>query len=204
MKKQKDLGNLLPVKNENGTQTVDARKLHAFLKVKTLFKDWIVRRIEEYEFVENEDYILLLKNERLENQSLTKAQRENLNITKDYDLTLDMAKELAMVERNETGRVVRRYFIECEKKLRNILQPIGGVDPIVQGIKCGYPRKEIFEAAGYSSTCGAVGVLRKRYAEHFFFIGRTACVSAEFAKLRYEQGQVRQLEINFNKKHNKN
>ncbi|EEZ7153420.1 phage antirepressor Ant [Escherichia coli] len=93
----------------------NARDLHAFLGVKKVFAAWITNRISEYEFIENQDYILL------SNFGKQTSGRGGHN-RKDYHLTLDTAKELAMVERNEKGRQIRLYFIECEKKLRN-MQP---------------------------------------------------------------------------------
>lgn len=76
-----------------------------------MFAAWITNRISEYEFIENQDYILL------SNLGKQTSGRGGHN-RKEYHLTLDTAKELAMVERNEKGRQVRRYFIECEKRLR--------------------------------------------------------------------------------------
>lgn len=93
----------------------NARDLHAFLGVKKVFAAWITNRISEYEFIENQDYILLSS---LGKQTSGRGGHNR----KDYHLTLDTAKELAMVERNEKGRQIRRYFIECEKKLRS-MQP---------------------------------------------------------------------------------
>ncbi|EEW3296239.1 phage antirepressor Ant [Escherichia coli] len=95
------------------TLLVNARDLHGFLEVGKDFSNWIRARLNEYGFVENLDYILFSPN-----LAKTPGRRR-----KDYHLTLDTAKELAMVERNEKGRQIRRYFIECEKKLRNI-QPV--------------------------------------------------------------------------------
>jgi hypothetical protein len=79
----------------------------------------------------------------------------------------------------------------------SIFEPIGGVLPIFYNGKVGYPRKELLIAAGYSPDSGMVSALKKKYPDHFFTLFRTACISAEFAKLRYEQGKVRQLEIQF-------
>ncbi|MGT5553036.1 antA/AntB antirepressor family protein [Escherichia coli] len=93
----------------------NARDLHAFLGVKKVFAAWITNRISEYKFIENQDYILL------SNLGKQTSGRGGHN-RKDYHLTLDTAKEMAMVERNEKGRQIRRYFIECEKKLRS-MQP---------------------------------------------------------------------------------
>ncbi|HHY7177286.1 TPA: antA/AntB antirepressor family protein [Escherichia coli] len=95
------------------TLLVNARDLHGFLEVGKDFSNWIRARINEYGFVENLDYILFSPN-----LAKTPGRRR-----KDFHLTLDTAKETAMVERNEKGRQIRRYFIECEKKLRNI-QPV--------------------------------------------------------------------------------
>ncbi|EOK0474464.1 antA/AntB antirepressor family protein [Escherichia coli] len=95
------------------TLLVNARDLHGFLEVGKDFSNWIRARLNEYGFVENLDYILFSPN-----LAKTPGRRR-----KDYHLTLDTAKELAIVERNEKGRQIRRYFIECEKKLRNI-QPV--------------------------------------------------------------------------------
>lgn len=93
----------------NNTETLlcDARKLHTFLQVGKRFADWIKARINEYEFIENKDYIAISQNREIGHG------RGKI----DYHLTLDTAKELAMVERNEQGKIIRRYFIECEKQL---------------------------------------------------------------------------------------
>ncbi|MFT1618248.1 antA/AntB antirepressor family protein [Enterobacter kobei] len=93
------------------TLLCDARDLHAFLSVGKIFAAWIKDRIADYGFIENQDYVLL------SNTGKQNSGRGGHN-RKDYHLTLDTAKELAMVERNEKGRQIRRYFIECEKRLR--------------------------------------------------------------------------------------
>lgn len=103
--------NLIPVfTTEIGgvpMQAVDARELLTFLGVKRDFSTWIKKRIADYEFIENQDYLLTQTGEQL--PSGTKYRF-------DYHLSLDMAKELSMVERNEMGRTIRRYFIECEQR----------------------------------------------------------------------------------------
>ena len=97
-------------------QTVNARELHAFLESKQEFSTWIKNRIDEYGFVENQDFITLSKN------------LENGGRTIEYYITLDMAKELAMVERNDKGREARRYFIECSNKADKILQAMSHLE----------------------------------------------------------------------------
>ncbi|WP_273724246.1 antA/AntB antirepressor family protein [Bartonella sp. AU18XJBT] len=115
--------------DQETVQAVNARELHTFLEVKSEFRNWIKNRIEEYGFLENKDFISFAKilaklNTFQENQGFVSFGK-NLPKPKggrpstEYHITLDMAKELSMVERNEKGRQARRYFIECEKKLRN-------------------------------------------------------------------------------------
>jgi phage anti-repressor protein len=93
-------------------QTVNARNLHAFLGVGAMFATWIKDRITKYEFAEGVDYLVTVSKTGI---------RSNVTTT-DYFLTLDMAKEIAMVERNDAGKRARAYFIECERKLR--AQPV--------------------------------------------------------------------------------
>lgn len=102
--------------NNEQEQLVDARLLHSFLGVTTKFADWIVRRTKHYSFIENQDYICVLKNE--------KGGKRGFQAI-DYHITIDMAKELSMVERTEKGKEARRYFIECEKRLMQ--QPIKSI-----------------------------------------------------------------------------
>ncbi|ENY2651877.1 antA/AntB antirepressor family protein [Salmonella enterica] len=94
--------------NNESVLLCNARDLHKFLGVGKVFAAWITSRIAEYEFVENQDYISFFQKGK---------KPQGGRPTKDYHLTLDTAKELAMVERNDKGRQVRRYFIECEKRL---------------------------------------------------------------------------------------
>lgn len=90
--------------------SVNARDLHSFLKVGRDFSNWIKGRISQYVFIENQDFILIRQNGRINGKGGDRRSVE-------YHLTLDMAKELAMVENNEEGRKIRRYFIRCEKEL---------------------------------------------------------------------------------------
>lgn len=96
-------------------ETVSARELHAFLEVGRDFTTWLRDRIETYGFTEGQDFIVI-KSE--ENQSYPQnGGKTSGRPSLEYYITLDMAKELAMVERNVKGKEARRYFIECEKKL---------------------------------------------------------------------------------------
>ncbi|MBF0607437.1 MAG: antA/AntB antirepressor family protein [Candidatus Magnetobacterium sp. LHC-1] len=93
-------------------QTVNARVLHTFLEVTSKFADWIKNRINEYGFTENVDFVSLSKN-------LEKP--EGGRPTTEYHLTFDMAKELSMVERNDKGRQARQYFIERERRYKELV-----------------------------------------------------------------------------------
>lgn len=132
------MNELIPIQQTGVTalfpQSVNARDLHKSLNVGRRFATWIVERIKEYGFIENQDFVLVsrngeIKNRFTENQGdvitsrngeAKKGQRGGHNRI-DYHLTLDMAKELAMVEKTEVGREVRRYFIECERKLQEAM-----------------------------------------------------------------------------------
>ncbi|WP_273760328.1 antA/AntB antirepressor family protein [Bartonella sp. ML70XJBT.G] len=97
--------------DQETVQTVNARELHAFLKITSKFADWIKNRIKECKFLENINFITLSKN------------LENGGKVKEYYLTLDMAKHLSMIERNDKGHEARQYFIKCEKLLRKVATP---------------------------------------------------------------------------------
>lgn len=97
-----------------GPQLCNARDLHAFLQVRRDFSNWIKGRIDEYGFVAGADYVVVEGLSSPKSAS-SKARRQAVI---DYHLTLDMAKELAMIENNEVGRQVRRYFIRVEEELR--------------------------------------------------------------------------------------
>ena len=114
---------LIKVIEQNGEQLISAKELHEFLEVKSKFADWIKNRIEKYGFEENQDFVTLSKN--LEN-----GGRE-IN----YILKLDMAKELSMVENNDKGRQARKYFIECEKKLKQIKLPSTYKEALIELVK---------------------------------------------------------------------
>ncbi len=93
--------------NQEAVQTVNARDLHEFLESKQDFSTWVKNRIEQYGFVEDQDFTL----HKFVERRATKI---------DYFISLDMAKELSMVERSDKGKEARQYFIECERKAREI------------------------------------------------------------------------------------
>lgn len=121
---------LLPIRilplGEDQVNAISARDLHAFLEVATPFKDWIHRRIEDFGFNEHSDY---------EVQDIAAQKSATIcGQKKEYLLTLDMAKELAMVERNEKGKQARQYFLECERKAKATLaapKPMSSLEILV-------------------------------------------------------------------------
>ena len=104
----------------NGAEvnSVNARDLHAVLESKRQFADWIKARIDEVDAIENIDYIVFSqKNENGNNKPLI-----------EYILSTDIAKEIAMLERNEIGKKVRRYFIEVEKAYKRDKTAVSQLD----------------------------------------------------------------------------
>lgn len=104
------MNELIPIKvaRIDGTEinAVNARDLHCFLENKDKYTTWIKDRIEQFGFVENKDFVTFSENS------------EKGRPRKEYIVSIDMAKELAMVERNAKGKEARLYFIDCEKKLK--------------------------------------------------------------------------------------
>jgi len=90
-------------------ETVNARELHAFLEVGTAYAAWINERIEQYGFVESKDYVVF---------SPEGKNPRGGRPLKEHAISMDMAKELAMVERTDKGKQARQYFIACERAAR--------------------------------------------------------------------------------------
>lgn len=98
------MNELLKINYEADRITLSARELHSFLELTERFGNWF-ERMKQYGFIENQDYIGRKTFNTLAHQEL-----------QDYEISLDMAKEIAMIQRNEKGRQARQYFIEVEKK----------------------------------------------------------------------------------------
>lgn len=100
--------------NGESQSLVNARELHHLLGVGRDFSNWFKTRVEQYDFVEEQDYSPNLASGN--NQGLSRFIPGHNR--KDYSLSLDMAKELCLVENTEQGKKARRYFIEVEKLAR--------------------------------------------------------------------------------------
>ena len=96
----------------NSNNTVSGRELHKFLEIGTRFDKWFIRMCE-YWFNENDDFI------RVAQKCPTLGGTQTII---DYAITLDMAKEISMLQRTEKGKQARTYFINCEKKLKEVVK----------------------------------------------------------------------------------
>ena len=96
---------IIPINYDSDRPTVSAKGLHEFLGTKTDFRHWF-DRMAEYGFAENVDF------SRLVQKCPTLGGTQD---TVDYQLTIDMAKELCMIQRTERGKQARQYFIQVEK-----------------------------------------------------------------------------------------
>jgi len=111
---------------------VNARELHKWLGVGKFFANWIKDRIEKYDFVENLDYFVSIANSGngLKTHKTGKIidSKTGKVLSKEYILSVDMAKELAMVENSEIGKRVRKYFIRVEGEFKKVMR-IATMDP---------------------------------------------------------------------------
>lgn len=105
MNNENDMRELIPVSYDNPERpTVSGRELHDFLEVNTPYKQWF-DRMTEYDFTEDKDYCTILcdRSDGLAGKPRT-----------DHQLTIPMAKELCMIQRNERGKQARQYFLAIE------------------------------------------------------------------------------------------
>lgn len=105
------MSELIPIQDKDGAQAVMGRDLHTFLEVSTRYNDWIARLIEKYGFIAGQDFY----------SKMSKTPNGG-RPSENHVLTLDMAKEISMVQNNDKGRQARRYFIECERRAKDLAQ----------------------------------------------------------------------------------
>jgi len=113
------MNTLIKITEQNGRQLVSARELYDFLEVKTDFKNWMPRMLE-YGFEEHKDFSSFL------------TESTGGRPSKEYALTLDCAKEIAMIQRSDKGKEARQYFIECEKRLKEVSKPLTQIEILIQ------------------------------------------------------------------------
>lgn len=171
---------LIEIVQKDGLNTVSARELHEKLNVKTRYNDW-VSFIIGYGFEENKDFILVT-----EKRVTNNPKNPTTNYTNHY-ISIDMAKEICMIQRNEIGKKFRRYFIECEKKLKEISTPklsfeemtlkvidechkrISDMSKIIEEQK---PKVEFADKVSQSKDCIDIGEFAKLLNDENISIGR--------------------------------
>lgn len=102
------MNELLKINYETEQPTVSARELYEGLEIKTAFKDWFPR-MAAYGFEENQDFILVAQ------KRATNNPKNPVAIYNDYQISVDMAKQICMIQRSEKGKLYRQYFIDLEK-----------------------------------------------------------------------------------------
>ena len=167
---------LLKINYDADRITLSARDLHEFLELTERFSSWF-ERMKQYGFVENQDY--------LGRKVFNTLARQELQ---DYEITLDMAKEIAMLQRNERGKEARQYFIEVEKQwnspekiiARGLIESQKMIENLNQQVIEMKPKALFADAVATSKTSILVGDLAKILKQNGINIGANRL----FAELR--------------------
>lgn len=165
--KEDQMNELIKVNYDSDRPTVLGRDLHEMLEVKSKYADWIKNMIE-YGFTENTDFITLSKN------------LENGGRVKDHQLTIEMAKELCMIQRTEKGKQARQYFIQLEeawnrpemvmaRALKMAERKIGTLESTIEDNK---PKVLFADAVAASHTSILIGDLAKLIRQNGVDIGQ--------------------------------
>lgn len=155
--------------NENQEPVVSGRQLHETLGIKTEYKKWF-SRMTEYGFNENEDFL------KVTQKCLTSSTGQNAT---DHIIKLDMAKEIAMIQRTDKGKAVRQYFIQVEKDFnspekimaRALLMADKKVHKLEAQIEADRPKVLFADAVSASHTSILVGELAKLISQNGYKIG---------------------------------
>ena len=99
---------IIKINYESEQPTVSARELHEGLEIKTAFKDWFPR-MAAYGFEENQDFILVAQ------KRATNNPKNPTTTCNDYEISIDMAKQICMIQRTDKGKQYRQYFLDLEK-----------------------------------------------------------------------------------------
>ncbi|WAC75327.1 antA/AntB antirepressor family protein [Roseateles sp. SL47] len=143
-------------------QTVNARDLYSFLEVGKDFSTWMKDRIAQYGFVEHEDYEVAHElSSPVSGSSMARPQR-----TVAYHISVDMAKELAMVERTEKGKQARQYFIQCERVAQGFTAPPGAGSPVVVAATDATAVFSFMRVIGLDQNAAAISANQAAYAVH--------------------------------------
>jgi anti-repressor protein len=161
------MNELIKITYNNDRPAVSARDLHDFLEVKTAYKDWFPRMCE-YGFTEGEDFCSFLS----ESTGGRPAQ--------DAVLTIDMAKELCMIQRNEKGKQARQYFLQIEKDwnspekvMARALQIAGDkLKRLESKVEADAPKVLFADAVSASKTSILVGELAKLLKQNGVDVGQ--------------------------------
>ena len=146
---------LLNIEVKDGKQLVSARELHSFLEVTERFQYWFDKRVKKYEFIDGTDFTSV--------KTFTVVNNGAKKELQDYAITIEMAKELSMVQDNAQGKIARKYFIQCEKVAASL---------------SGYYMDHIKElATRLEHTEKLIGLRRKQKFDYGRYIKNKMCIA---------------------------
>ncbi|MFR6676695.1 phage antirepressor KilAC domain-containing protein [Hominisplanchenecus sp.] len=170
------MNGLLKINYETEQPTVSARELHEGLEINTRFNDWF-SRMTEYGFENGKDFY----------SKMSKTSETGGRPAVDYQISIDMAKQICMIQRNEKGRQYRQYFLDLEKAwntpeqifaraLKMADQQIEKLKAsnasLVEDIQRMRPKEVFADAVSVSNTCILIGELAKILKQNGVDIGQ--------------------------------
>lgn len=170
------MNGLLTINYETEQPTVSARELHEGLEINTRFNDWF-SRMTEYGFENGKDFY----------SKMSKTSETGGRPAVDYQISIDMAKQICMIQRNEKGRLYRQYFLDLEKAwntpeqifaraLKMADQQIEKLKAnnasLVEDIQRMKPKEVFADAVSVSNTCILIGELAKILKQNGVDIGQ--------------------------------
>ena len=165
------MNELIKINNDN---MVDGRSLHEFLQVGTEYRHWFPRMVE-YGFVEGIDF----------RSKMTETSASGGRPSINHEMTIDMAKEISMLQRTERGKQARQYFLECEKRLK-AMPVLSPAEQMAQGLLAAQkllaekeqritemtPKAIFADAVSASKTSILIGALAKLIRQNGVDVGQ--------------------------------